>query len=574
VHPLAEHATARYRFRSGDTLTISLPDGQVVRVAELQVLPRERSPQLVTGALWIEPTSGSIVQAVYRLARDFDLMRDADEDEDLRFMPGLLRPIEFQLDIAVVEYSLWNMRHWLPRLMRLDGTMRAGVVRAPFSTEIAYDIQNVWSSPPGPESARDTMAARLTADSVLAAWAAESPEGSLRSSIQSIRKDRPLRLLRPRDPAVLIDSPDLPPPIWRDAAEFVSGAELRALEKALERIPLPGLVTPFEADWSIAAPSRMRYNRVEGLSVAATAEARYEPYSLGGTVRLGTADRVPNAELALARTTRRHALALSGFHSLRSVDDGDRTLGFGASAAALLFGRDDGHYFRATGTALTLRPAELRRQSWSVAVELARHAAVQRNTGWSVPSLWSESSGFGEVIAAEPGTAVTGTVVLAPWWGIDPRGVQGGGELLVQGATGDFEFGRARLTLRGVAPLFGGLRLGAEAAAGGSNGTPPIQRHWFLGGPATLRGYPGGAAIGPDFARGRLDIARRTAGAGLTLFSDFGWAGDRATASMEDALVSAGIGVSILDGLLRFDLARALRRPTGWRLELYLDALL
>ena len=39
-------------------------------------------------------------------------------------------------------------------------------------------------------------------------------------------------------------------------------------------------------------------------------------------------------------------------------------------------------------------------------------------------------------------------------------------------------------------------------------------------------------------------------------------------------LLSAGVGASFLDGLVRLDLARALRTPTGWRVDLYLDAAL
>jgi hypothetical protein len=35
-----------------------------------------------------------------------------------------------------------------------------------------------------------------------------------------------------------------------------------------------------------------------------------------------------------------------------------------------------------------------------------------------------------------------------------------------------------------------------------------------------------------------------------------------------------GVGASFLDGLLRFDLTRAIRSPTGWRLDLYTDAAL
>jgi hypothetical protein len=38
--------------------------------------------------------------------------------------------------------------------------------------------------------------------------------------------------------------------------------------------------------------------------------------------------------------------------------------------------------------------------------------------------------------------------------------------------------------------------------------------------------------------------------------------------------VGAGVGASFLDGLLRIDLARALKSPKGWRLDLYLDGIL
>jgi hypothetical protein len=58
------------------------------------------------------------------------------------------------------------------------------------------------------------------------------------------------------------------------------------------------------------------------------------------------------------------------------------------------------------------------------------------------------------------------------------------------------------------------------------------------------------------------------------LFSDAGWAGDRAEWDFDPPLLSAGAGASFLDGLIRLDLSRALRSPTGWRLDLYLDAAL
>jgi hypothetical protein len=58
------------------------------------------------------------------------------------------------------------------------------------------------------------------------------------------------------------------------------------------------------------------------------------------------------------------------------------------------------------------------------------------------------------------------------------------------------------------------------------------------------------------------------------LFSDAGWAGARDGRNFDPPLLSAGVGASFLDGLVRFDVARALRAPTGWRVDLYLDAAL
>jgi hypothetical protein len=44
--------------------------------------------------------------------------------------------------------------------------------------------------------------------------------------------------------------------------------------------------------------------------------------------------------------------------------------------------------------------------------------------------------------------------------------------------------------------------------------------------------------------------------------------------SWDDAVASAGIGLSILDGILRLDSAWGWKGPSDWRLDLYLDGLL
>lgn len=60
-HPLLEGSEAHYRFESGDTTAIRLPDGSSVRLRELRVLPRRRDPHLVNGSFWLETETHAVV---------------------------------------------------------------------------------------------------------------------------------------------------------------------------------------------------------------------------------------------------------------------------------------------------------------------------------------------------------------------------------------------------------------------------------------------------------------------------------------------------------------------------------
>ena len=52
-----------------------------------------------------------------------------------------------------------------------------------------------------------------------------------------------------------------------------------------------------------------------------------------------------------------------------------------------------------------------------------------------------------------------------------------------------------------------------------------------------------------------------------------GWAGDRRDwAKPGRPLSGVGLGTSVLDGLIRFDLARGLFPRRQWRADLYLEA--
>jgi hypothetical protein len=56
-------------------------------------------------------------------------------------------------------------------------------------------------------------------------------------------------------------------------------------------------------------------------------------------------------------------------------------------------------------------------------------------------------------------------------------------------------------------------------------------------------------------------------------FSDLGWAGPRERLEKGKALWSAGSGLSLLDGIARFDFAWPVRGGSGMRFYAYLDGL-
>jgi hypothetical protein len=573
-HPLGISAERHYRYRSGDTLTIRLQDGREVRVVELHLIPRRSNPQTVRGMLWIDASGGAVVQAAFRLARTVDIMRDMDviDDEDSAVIAKMpfLTPMEFDISLLTLEYGLWEMQHWLPRTMRLEGLVRVGIMRVPFAADVSYTMLDVMTDGAVVDAEEEADAVQRT----LLEWGAE---GEYRSQIRKAGTDgqrRQYHVLTPTDRQLLLRSESLPAPIWSDAPGFATEAELRQIADRLA-----GMAGPMRPDlavrltWGRDELDLVRYNRVEALSLGARATVPLPWATLSATARLGAGDLQPNAELLLSRETMRRTLELRGYHELATVDESRHALGAGNTLSALLFGRDEGEYFRATGATLTVAPPATARRSWEVRTYAERHAAAERNTHVAIPRMWRDSV-FRPNIRADEAWQYGAMVLARPWWGADPHRAQFGVDAMLQAESGDFELARGSLTLRGAVPLGTRTRIGAEAGAGTAVGDVPVQRYFFLGGASTLRGYEASTVAGTSMARSRLEIARTTPFANLAIFSDWGWAGDRDSINRENYRWSLGAGASLLDGVIRLDLARGMRAPRGWRLDLYLDALL
>lgn len=574
AHPLAEGSERHYRYRSGDTLTLRLPDGRRVRSVELIAIPRRASFHHLRASLWIEPESGALVQALYRPARELDIQRDtvfidAETVDELDVIPGMFRPIAVDLELMSVEYGLWEQRHWLPRRMSYEGYVRMGMVRIPFGGEIAYRIEEVEDEP---------GAMPLTPEQLVASW-----DGSEAMVVDTVLEGGDTFVVfEPADSTHLLESDLLPPPVWQDAPAFATNDELEALAERLEvLIPVTSLAGPptFELQWLLGGRGLVRYNRVESLSLGVRGVVDHVLGRAHATLRLGAADLDPNVELGTLLPRSSIAWRFEAYRHLTTVDPvlprfeaPPAALGLGNSAAALLFGRDDGQYYRASGALLALEPRPERRQWYRLSLFAERHEAARRKVEWNLAAWLDGEREFDANLLADEVDVAGASLMLAPWWGVG-SGLQGGIELFGEGATGDSTFARASLIGRAILPLPASLRLGVEAAAGTSAGGLPVQYGWFLGGPATLRGYAGGVLRGEGMARGRVELARDGA-AGFALFSDAGWAGSWDAFDAMDARASIGLGFTLMDGVVRLDVARAIRAPTGWRVHLYLDSLL
>ena len=380
--------------------------------------------------------------------------------------------------------------------------------------------------------------------------------------------------------------------MWARVAAGESAGGLEKLTVGAERVVGVGMVlfaaimaqaAAAQLPWTLRVgpqrPDLIRYNRIEALSVGIRGQVRPEtfagPLSVTGTVRLGVADLEPTVNLDIARETIRRRVSFRLYHELAAIDEAARHLGIGNTLTAATIGRDDGDYYRRSGGTLEWTPPTAGRRSFRVRGFVEHHRSVPVETDFALFHWGSDSWSFRPNIDADRGWEYGASVELAPKWGSDPDLMQGGFDVLLQAAkTGAAEYARAGLLGHIAFPLPARLRFAVEAGAGTSWGALSVQRLWYVGGPSTLRGYDPRIGTGTSFGRARGELARAFSFGDISLFSDLGWAGDRDRIRWDDALYSAGAGVSILDGLIRLDSAWGLKAPRDFRFDVYLDQIL
>lgn len=560
LHPLSAAGPAWYRYRRTGGMGLTLPNGQPLRLIEIEVMPRRTGAALIAGRLLIDSASADVVRMTFRYvgtalwARVGDPQaRDSGQARRINAIANRVLSIN-----ADLEYALQDGRHWMPYRQIVFGTARIPIVGdavIPFRATTVFDEYAINTGRPiAFVLPLDSLAdERLRRDSLrvarrggraddpdsLRSWdyAGRWPGGRYelhRASDDSLRRYQgwsvPLELGNPSDEDEQVRDMDA---LLAGMAEELSGELTGRTDRGLAYERLGDL---------------MRYNRVQGLSFGVGYRWRLPMLryaSLFATARYGLSDERVTGRLTIRSDAPGARRLVTGYRDVQSVDPfaAGRTLE--NSLNALFTAHDDGDYAVVTGAGIGMET------SLGVGLDLSAGARVERQrsavrtaesavndglggSGFFLPNPAIDEGTFGGMFVRLDGFGATRWSLTADALGTDGQTV---GRL----------FGEVRRA-------FGGRR-GATIQLKSGVGTEPVfaQTQFRLGGLNTVRGFSYGFARGPAFWAAQLDLTPLEGLLRPVAFVDAGQVGAVGDLFSRDALVGAGLGVSLLRGLIRFD---------------------
>lgn len=549
VHPVALNGEAVYQFRLADSLTLRLGGlPEPLRVYEIEVRPVDPAAPGFVGSVFLDAAASDIVRM------DFTFTRSSYVDRRLDYIRISL------------ENGLWEGRFWLPyeqraelrrQLPELDFPAGA-VIRAHMRvSEYAFNQELPPSMFRGPTVTAVPQAQRESYAFEEDLYAELSEEG--------LAADPDLEALR------------------EEAAELIGRRWLEGLPRL--RVDARG------------ASSVVRFNRTErlhlglGLSYRASAETRMR---VGLGYSFGTEE--PSARLGVRSQFRGWPVELTGWFNE------PRDLGYPSiagvmntfSSAAAGFGAEFGHdyldtYFvRGGSLAVASRAALL--GAWTAEGRLTIQdelAALSLVDGFVAgpsdeldrPLAAIDEGGTWEAALSlhrstpEESSRGWETWLRGSWGAFHPEGND-----LVSSST----FGRVDLDVFGrIGNSDRGWRMGGRGRAGALFGDPPVQRHYLLGGRATVPGQAYRSFVGDRSALLELTAAhivvepwlsaRVSGAAGWTSPGNDGvlavWPG------LHSGVVgpSLGVGIGIFHDILWLDVYRGLGDNGEWELLLSVD---
>jgi len=428
-HPLGPGGIDLYDFSIGDTTTIDLPQ-RSVRVAQLQVRPKDFSRAAIVGTLYIDLESAELVRMAFN------------------FTPKAYLDPQLEDVSIVLDNALWEGRFWLPYRQEVEIRRRAtwldiparGIIRGRWEID-GYQF-NVGLAASWFRGEEITAVPKAERDSF--PW-----RESLATAIQAI-------------------------------AEPVRESDLEAVRTEVSRIAGRRVLTGLKRQrlGARSLSELIRFNRVEGLAAGAgfvwrTPDDGFEVRALGG---YGFSDGAAKGEVTISSAD---GLALSVYRTVRDIPDAPVIAPLINSVSAQEWGDDYGDYYRASGAELS---ATFRTSPRSEVVFAVQRERVESQSINATPA----SGAFRPNPAVHDGWFSTGVFTVR-------RLSEGFAVRRDVAGEASIEIGNDYARLSGTGHLLiplgaGSQRLLTRAEFGWGSDELPPHRAFVLGGRATLLG--------------------------------------------------------------------------------------
>lgn len=591
LHPLADTAGLHYRYHSGDTLRIVLPeDRRQVTLAEVRVEPRRAEFRLLAASLWFDLATGALVRSVYRPSRPFDLeLEDPDGASDV---PRLFRPIRAEIRLISVDHSLQDLRWWIPRRFSFEGEGQVGrLARFPVTMEWTVSEVVVNRDPPGdlvPDPLPEGWTLRRRGGGDAHGEEGETdPSATASGSGVESRDERedfrreggdeaftepPAESLVVVVPtgAELAAGPGLTGRAAREPGAF-RPEELQELEASVRELFPPATTLKPTLQWGLQG-GLSRFNRVEGLASGVSARVDLPGgRELRGEVRSGLSALRPTGEIAVRSGIPRERATVAVYRRLVGSSDWEDPHTLASSLSSLVVGDGLTPLHRAWGGE-AIWDRQVGRLTRRTRLFAERQGPAQAGTDFHLLGIFAHRP-LSPVPPSAPGDFL-GLSVEHRWHSeVDPRQLRFFVGSHLEGATGTLDYLRARGNGGMTLPL--GDRWGSAVELGAGWGSPrlPLQRSFFPGGPEGYRGGRVGERVGRSFWLMRAEVGSGVPGARLVAFGDLLRIDPFGTGTPSPVDLAAGMGLSLLDGLARLEFGRRVSGGGRWRVHAYVDGL-
>jgi hypothetical protein len=520
IHPLSLQGLGEYDFGIRDTLTLRM-GRKDLEVLAVQVRPRDPTRPLVIGTLYLERSTAALVRFQFS------------------FTPAAYRDEELEDISVVLEQSLFEAKWWLPYAQQVEIRRRSSAFDFPFRTI----IRSRWEI--GEYEFGVALPPALRA----------APEfGGLRAPVRdSSRWTSSLR--------AAAEGAD--PFDRREFEELQSRAQDLVSRQMLEGLPRRRF-------GSTSLSDLIHVNRVQGLAFGFGLGFRFNGgYLLRGSVGYGLSDHRITAGVGAGLTRGATEWSFEGRRIIRDIGDEPVVSGVVNSFLAQEAAVDLGSYVLGEELGLGVRHRINPRWTLELASRLERTGSVE-TTARPLRKEYQPNPALGS------GTYVLGRAALslAARGGLDRSDLKA--LLGAEAGTGESDYLRVSLRTDGSVPIpVGHLRL--RTLVGIATTGLPKARSFAIGGRGTLpseqyRGY-GGRRVFTSQLEWRLSVPVPAFGLGafattgnraiIAPLFGVGWAGGAMEGldwqSSHGARPILGIAAELLQGLVRFELARPLR---------------